>query len=84
MTTLPFYSFLTQAPSLMPAGTGNGVHKSTKLGLTCADNLLEPSGKNALYQAQQAAQGITQQILQITTTPLTFLLTVVLSLQWPT
>jgi hypothetical protein len=57
---------------------------ATKLGLNSADNLLEPSGNNALYQAQQAVQGITQQMMQSTINPLPFLLTAVLSLPWPT
>jgi hypothetical protein len=68
----------------MPSETSNAVHQSTKLGLISAENLLEPNRNNALYQAQQAVQGITQQMLQKTMSPLPFLLTVVLSLPWPT
>jgi hypothetical protein len=68
----------------MPAVTGNDVHQSTKLGLTSAESLLEPSGNSALYQALLAVQDITQQILQKTMSQLPFLITSVLSLPWPT
>jgi hypothetical protein len=52
--------------------------------LTSADNLLRPSGNNALYQALPAVQDITQQMLQSTMNQLPCLLTPDLSLPWPT
>jgi hypothetical protein len=68
----------------MPAVTGNVVHQSTKLGLIYADNFLEPSGNNVLYQALPAVQDITQQMLQNIMNQLPFLVTAVLSLSWQT
>jgi hypothetical protein len=68
----------------MPAVTGNAVHQSTKLVLTSADNLLEPSGNNALYQALPAVQDVAQQMLQNIMNQLPFLVKVVLSLPWQT
>jgi hypothetical protein len=66
------------------ADTNNAVSLSTKLGLISAENLHEPSGNNALYQAQPAVQDITQQMLQSIMNQLPFLVTAVLSLPWPT
>jgi hypothetical protein len=68
----------------MPAETGNAVHLSTKLGLISAENFLESSGNNALYQSHPAVRYITQQMLQSTISPLPFLLTSFFSLPWPT
>jgi hypothetical protein len=64
----------------MPAVTGNAVHQSTKRGLISAENLLDPSGNNALYQALPAVQDATQQMLHNIMSQLPFMVTTVLSL----
>jgi hypothetical protein len=62
----------------------NTVHQSTKLGLTSGENLHEPSGNNALSQAQPVVQVITLPILQNNMAPTPFLMAAVLLLPWPT